>query len=139
MSDSRRSKRALVGSASTLAIGIVIGISVDRVVVVHGHDGPRAPGVVVIGPGEANAAFHELTEHLDLNEDQAAEAQEIFSAHQASVDTAWTAVQDHLGLAIASVLRELESVLDSGQLARLHEWMAERHGTVPPNTDGISH
>ena len=48
-----------------------------------------------------------------------------------AVDTAWTAVQEHLGLAIASVVNELESLLDTGQRGRLHEWMAERHGAAP--------
>ena len=65
-------------------------------------------------------------------------AHEIFSTHQASVDTAWTEVQDHLGLAIRSVMQELESVLEPGQLGRLHQWIAERHGALPVHTDGTS-
>ena len=138
MSDSKQSMRPLVGSASMLVIGIVIGVAIDRVTVVHGHGGAHAPRVVVIASGEPDAAFSELTEHLDLSEEQAGEAREIFSAHQASVDTAWTAVQDHLGLAIQSVMRELESVLEPGQLGRLHQWMAERHGTVPVRTGRTS-
>ena len=128
MKDSRRSIRALVGSTSTLVIGVVIGIAVDRVVVVHGHSSAHPSSVVVVASSGTDAAFRELAEHLDLSDEQALEAHEIFSAHQASVDTAWTAVQDHLGLAIASVMSELESLLDAGQRGRLHEWIAERHG-----------
>ncbi len=101
MSDSKRSIRPVVGSASMLVIGIVIGLAVDRMAVIHGHVGPHSPGVVVIGNGETDTPFRELAEHLDLTEEQAAEAHEIFLEHQASVDTAWTAVQDHLALAIA--------------------------------------
>ncbi len=138
MSDSKQSIRPLVGSASMLLIGVVIGIAIDRVTVIHGHGGAYSPGVVVVASAEPDVAFSELTEHLDLNEQQAAKAQEIFSAHQASVDTAWTEVQDHLALAIQSVMQELESVLEPRQRGRLHQWMAEHHGTVPVRTEQTS-
>ena len=138
MSDAKQSIRPLVGSASMLLIGVVIGIAIDRVTVIHGHGGAHSPGVVVVASAEPDAAFSELAEHLDLSEQQAAQAQEIFSAHQASVDTAWTEVQDHLGLAIQSVMQELESVLEPGQLGRLHQWIAERHGALPVRGEGTS-
>lgn len=128
MSDSKQSMRPVVGSASMLVIGIVIGVAIDRVTVLHGHGATHAPRVVVIASSEPHGAFRELTEHLDLSEEQAAKAQDIFLAHQASVDTAWTEVQGHLGLAIQSVMQELESLLEPGQLGRLHQWMEERHG-----------
>ena len=136
MSDSKQSMRPLVGSASMLVIGIVIGLAVDRMAVIHGHVGPHSPGVVVIGNGETDTPFRELAEHLDLTEEQAAEAHEIFLEHQASVDTAWTAVQDHLALAIANVMSELDSLLDVGQRGRLRQWVAERHGTLPIDSVG---
>lgn len=136
MSERKHSMKALVGSTSTLVIGIVIGIAIDRAVVIHGHNSPHTPAVAVIASSGTDAAFRDLTEYLDLSDEQALGAHEIFSAHQASVDTAWTAVQDHLGLAIASVVSELESLLDAGQRGRLHEWMAEHHGVVPLGPDG---
>jgi len=138
MSELKHSAKGMLGAGSILVIGIVIGFSLDRVTIVHGHSGRLAPNVVVIASGDPDAAFQELTAHLDLSEEQTTQAHEIFSAHQASVDTAWTAVQDHLGLAIASVMRDLEVLLDHDQLGRLHRWLADRHGVDPASADSAA-
>jgi hypothetical protein len=136
MSELKQSTRGVVGAASILVIGIVIGVALDRVVIVHGHGASPARSVVVMSSGEPESAVQELTAHLDLNAEQTAQAHEIFSSHQASVDTAWTEVQDHLGLPIANVLRDLETMLDHEQLGRLHQWMLERHGVAPGTAAG---
>ena len=61
MSERKHSMKALVGSTSTLVIGIVIGIAIDRAVVIHGHNSPHTPAVAVIASSGTDAAFRDLS------------------------------------------------------------------------------
>src|SRR5207247_10532588 len=62
--------------------------------------------------------------------EQSRRVQEIFAAHQGEMEAAWTQVHANLQRAMQQATTEIETVLDSAQVERLHAWLAERHGPI---------
>ena len=123
------STRALLALASTLIIGIVIGCGVDRTIL--------SPPAYARANTTQHAQFPhhdevlaELRAELKLSDEQAAKVQEIFGAHQTEIEAAWAQVHENLQRAMQKTTAEIETVLDSAQVQRLHAWIAERHGAA---------
>ena len=139
MSKTKHAAHAMLGAVSILAIGIVLGVLVDRVIL-----NPSALAADVPSAESELDATHEgflrgLQEDLGLTEVQASRVHEIMSRHQAAVNDAWSTVHARLAAAIDSVTAEIEAVLDPGQRAGLHEWLVERHGVRDAHTIGEGH
>lgn len=129
--------RGLVGAASILVVGIVIGIASTRMV--HNSAGGVGHVVVSIGSGAAQyAVLQEITDRLSLTPDQVTRIQVIISSSQGSVDTAWSAVREHLEQATVRMIADIEAELDEDQRELLRAWVVERHGDLP-GIDSIFH
>ncbi|HVH66747.1 MAG TPA: hypothetical protein VM716_02685 [Gemmatimonadales bacterium] len=112
-----------------MVIGIVIGCGADRTIL--------SPAAYARASATQHGQFPhhdevlaELRTELRLSPDQAARVQEIFTAHQAEIDAAWAQVHESLQRAMQQTTAEIETVLDSPQVQRLHAWIAERHGVA---------
>ena len=120
------SARAFLAVGSTLIIGIVIGCGVDRTLL-------SAPESAVASSVQHGTLPHhdevlaELTTELRLSPEQQARVQEIFTARQGEIEAAWAQVHETLLRAMQQTTAEIETVLDSTQVQRLHEWIAARH------------
>ena len=130
------SARALLAVAATFVMGIVVGCGLDRNIL-------SPPSYAASGAAQHDVARHheqvlaELRTELRLSPDQAARVQQIFAARQAEVDTAWAQVHANLQRAMQQTTTEIETVLDSTQIERLHTWIAKRHG--PRHGDAARH
>ena len=122
--------RPIIGATSMLVIGIVIGIVIDRAIVIA-HDGTGSAHVVVIGHDDTSVVSSGLATHLGLTEDESVAVHELLSGHQASVDTAWTAVREDLATGIERAMLGLDSLLDTDQRVRLREWLVSRSEANP--------
>ena len=139
MSKAKQKAHAVLGAVSILAIGIVVGVFLDRVIL-HTPDQALQPPTAAIALDASHEDFlRELHADLGLSEEQAGHVQEILSRHQAAVNEAWTVVHSRLGAAIDSVTAEIEALLDSEQRAGLHEWLMERHGVRDAHNVGEGH
>ena len=139
MSKAKHVAHAVLGAVSILAIGVVLGVLVDRVIF-----NPSALAADVPSASMTLDASHEgflrgLRDDLGLTEEQASRVHEIMSRHQAAVNDAWSAVHARLDAAIDSVTAEIEAILDPGQRVGLHEWLMERHGVRDAHTIGEGH
>jgi len=139
MSKSTHVAHAVLGAVSILAIGVVVGIWLDRVVL---H--PTALAADTSPAAVALDANHEgflqgLRDELGLTEAQASQIRQIMSRNQTAVDDAWSAVHFRLEAAIDSVTAEIEVILDPEQREGLHEWLMERHGERDAHTVGEGH
>ena len=67
---------------------------------------------------------------LGLSAEQSRRVQEIFTAHQGEIEGAWAQVHADLQRAMQQTTTEIETVLDSAQVERLHVWLAQRHGPI---------
>ena len=72
----------------------------------------------------------ELRAQLGLSAEQSRRVQEIFTAHQGEIEGAWAQVHADLQRAMQQTTTEIETVLDSAQVERLHVWLAQRHGPI---------
>ena len=121
--------KGLLGAASILVVGIAIGVATDRIVVVWGEGGHV--GEVRIGTAiEHHAVLDELKDRLSLSPDQDARIRAIVDASQASVDTAWSAVREHLEQATDRTIARIEVELDEDQRELLRIWVEERQGEL---------
>jgi len=139
MSNAKHVAHAVLGAVSILAIGVVLGIWLDRVVL---H--PSALAADTSSAALSLQASHEgflqgLRTDLGLTEEQAGQIRQIMSRHQTAVNDAWSAVHSRLEAAIDSVTAEIEVILDPGQRAGLHEWLMERHGERDAHAVGEGH
>ncbi len=130
------SARALLAVAATFVMGIVVGCGLDRNIL-------SPPSYAAAGAAQHDVARHheevlaELRTELRLSPEQAARVQQIFTARQAAIDTAWAQVHANLQRAMQQTTIEIETVLDSTQIERLHAWIAKRHG--PTHGDAVRH
>ena len=130
MKPDRQTLHAGLGMASLVVIGVVLGVTLDRTVPLPGHAAAR-PTEALDPAAEHRAAMRDLVVELQLSDAQKARVEEIFSRHQASVHEAWQIARDRLSTAVDSATVEIAGILDPAQLERFHEWVEERHGSVP--------
>jgi Spy/CpxP family protein refolding chaperone len=112
--------RAVLGAASLVVLGMVLGVAIDR------HLLPNRSHT------SAAAALHEMTmasaeERLDLTSDQRRQIDSIIAARHNSLRHAWQAVHSHLGAAVDSVHREIEAILTPAQRSEFREWLREEN------------
>ncbi len=80
----------------------------------------------------------ELSAELGLSADQSARVREIFARHHPERATAWAHAHANVQRAMQATT-EIETVLDSAQIERLHRWLAERHRSPLHNAPGQEH
>ncbi len=139
MSNAKHVAHAALGAVSILAIGMVLGVFLDRVIAHPNEPAAHSPTSETALDASHESFLSELQSDLGLTEEQAGRVQEILTRHQAAVNDAWTAVHSRLDAAIDSVTVEIEALLDSEQRAGLHEWLMERHGVREAHTVGEGH
>ena len=128
MSHAKHVLHAALGAVSILAIGVVLGVLLDRVVLLHGPSASYSAAASQSVDATHQSFLRELADDLGLTEAQATQVHEILVRHQAAVDEAWSLVHSRLESAIDSVTAEIEAVLEPGQRDRLSEWLRERYG-----------
>src|SRR5712692_4306371 len=112
----------------------VTGAVRDRTILLPAHSDAVAAGV----PRHHDEVLAELRAELGLSADQSARVQEILAAHQGEIEAAWAQVHANLRRRMQETT-ELEAVLDSAQIERLHAWLAERHGRTADHAPGQGH
>jgi|GEM_PF-2933889 len=134
MSNTRHLIHASIAAFSILAIGIVLGVVLDRTMLLQGLSDPNAVTEEQQLDSRHQDFHSELAAELGLSGDQARTVHEILIRHQSAVDEAWVFVHTQLESVIDSVTNEIEAILDSAQRERLFEFIRERHGAPPPQT-----
>ena len=120
----------LLAVLSIFVIGAVGGVVVDRTLLIPARAHPDAAGVRHEVPRHHDAVLAELRAELGLSAEQSRRVQEIFARHQGEIEAAWAQVHANLRRAMEETTKEIEIVLDSAQVRRLHVWLAERHGPI---------
>ncbi|MBI4500523.1 MAG: hypothetical protein HY700_05120 [Gemmatimonadetes bacterium] len=133
------SARALLAVLSIFVIGTVAGVVVDRTMLIPTHADATAAGVRGGVPRHHDEVLAELRAELGLSAAQSRRVQEIFAARQGQMEAAWTQVHANLQRAMQQTTTEIEAVLDSAQVERLHAWVAERHGPIADHAPGREH
>jgi Spy/CpxP family protein refolding chaperone len=110
--------RAVLGALSLLVIGAVLGIAIDRHLLLPSDHGTTA------------AAFHEMTmsaleERLDLTPDQRRQIDSIVAARHGTLEHAWQMLHTQLGAAVDTVHQEVEAVLTPAQRTEFAAWLRE--------------
>ena len=132
------SARALLAVVSIFVLGIVVGCGLDRTIL-------TSPTYAAAAGDQHGAARHhdevlaELRAELGLSAEQSARVQEIFAAHQGQMEAAWAQVHANVQRAMQETTTEIETVLDSAQVERLHAWLAKRHGPTFRHAPGREH
>jgi hypothetical protein len=129
------SARVSLTLLSMLILGTVAGVGVDRAILIPA----RAEAVGGSAPGGHETVLAALQAELSLSDDQLARVGEVFASHQSDIEEAWKQVHETLDVAIAEATIEVEAVLDSAQIERLHVWLARQHGSVPQHAPGRAH
>ncbi|HYT83935.1 MAG TPA: hypothetical protein VEK86_10805 [Gemmatimonadales bacterium] len=124
------SARALLAVLSIFVIGAVAGVALDRTMLIPAHADAAAAGVRRGVPRHHDEVLAELRAELGLSAEQSRRVQDIFAAHQGELEAAWAQVHANLQRAMQQTTTEIETVLDSAQVERLHAWLAERHGAI---------
>lgn len=129
MSNTKHLIHAAIGAVSILVIGVVLGVLLDRVALLHSSTSELEHLTPALALDTRHQEFlKDLQDDLQLTAEQATRVHEILSRHQNSVNEAWSAVHRVLEATIDSVTVEIEAVLAPEQRRRLHEWLLERHG-----------
>ncbi len=123
------SARVLLAVLSIFVIGAVAGVALDRTMLIPAHADAAVAGARH-GARHHDEVLAELRAELGLSAEQSRRVQEIFVAHQGEIEAAWTQVHANLQRAMQQATTEIETVLDSAQVERLHAWLAERHGPI---------
>ena len=113
----------------------------------HGRAADHAPGrghshanaVAADAPRHHEEVLTELRAKLSLSADQSTRVREIFARHHAEREAAWAQVHAQLQRTMQKATTEIEAVLDSTQIERLHAWLAERHGPTSHHAPGQAH
>ena len=132
------SVRALLAVASVFVVGVVAGCALDRTILAPPTDAVAA-GTRQGGPRHHDQVLDELRAKLGLSAEQSTLVQKIFAAHQANVEAAWAEVHASLQRTLHGVTTEIEAVLDSTQIERLHVWLDARHARTPDHARGREH
>ncbi len=120
----------LLAVLSIFVIGAVGGVVMDRTMLIPAHAHATAAGVRHEVPRHHDEVLVELRAELGLSAEQSRRVQEIFAAHQGEMEAAWAQVHANLQRATQQATTEIETVLDSAQIRRLHAWLAERHAPI---------
>ena len=113
----------------------VTGAVLDRTSLLPAH----ADAVAAGAPRHHDEVLAELRVELGLSAEQFARVQEIFARHHAESEAAWAQVHANLQRTMQQATTEIETVLDSAQIKRLHAWLAERHGPTSRHAPGQVH
>lgn len=127
------SARALLAGFSILLLGAVVGVALDRTMLMPAH------AAAARVPRHHEEVLAELRAELGLTAEQSARVQKIFAVHQGEITQAWSKVHADLQHAIQETTKEIETVLDSAQIERLHAWLAQRHGLDVGHVVGQAH
>jgi len=132
------SARALLAVLSIFVLGIVVGCGLDRSIL-------TSPTYAAAAGDRHSALRHhdevlaELRAELGWSAEQSRRVQEIFAAHQGAIEAAWAQVHANLQRAMQETTTQIETVLDSAQVERLHAWLAKRHGPTFRHAPGREH
>lgn len=129
------SARALLAVLAIFLLGAVAGVALDRTLLIPAHALAGEAGV----HRNHDEVLAELRAELGLSAEQSARVQEIFAAHQGEINAAWAEVHANVERAMQATTTEIETVLDSAQIERLHAWLAERHGLSLGHVPGRVH
>jgi len=124
------SARVLLAVLSIFVIGAVAGVVADRTMLIPAHADAAAAGIQPAIPRHDDDVLAELRTELGLSAEQSRRVPQIFAAHQGEMEAAWAKVHADLQCAMRETTTEIETVLDSGQVERLHAWLAKRHGPI---------
>lgn len=131
--------RTLLAVLSIFLLGAVAGVAVDRTMLIPDHAHAVAVGVRGGGPRDHDEVLAELRAELGLSPEQSAQVEEILAARHGEMEAAWAEIHANLRRATQQATSEIEAVLDSAQIERLHEWLAERHGRTSDHAPGREH
>jgi Spy/CpxP family protein refolding chaperone len=104
--------------ALTFAAGAMAGVAYDRHIAPM-HHGP---------PADARQLLAHLEDGLKLDSAQRTTIAAILARHQGVVDSAWHALQPHVGAMLDSVHHEILAVLTPEQRARFRSMVQTMHG-----------
>ena len=114
--------RVFVALAGVLALGVALGIVVDRVWLAP------APAHLAADPmTSADALVAVMKREVGLDDAQTRTVRQILARHQESVDSAWRAVRPNVHRAIGSAQMEIAMVLRPDQRARYLRWVQSAH------------
>jgi hypothetical protein len=132
------STRALLAVISVFVMGAVVGVVLDRSILIPANADARAAGVRHDG-GRNHEVLAELRTELGLSAEQSARVAEILAGRQGEMEAAWAEVHANLRRAMEEATNEIETVLDSAQVERLRVWLADRHGRTPKHAPSREH
>ncbi|HEY2848485.1 MAG TPA: hypothetical protein VGI97_01310 [Gemmatimonadaceae bacterium] len=104
--------------AVTFAAGTMAGIAYER----------RAPALHKATSMDSQHSIDHIARALDLDSAQRTAIAAILARHQGAVDSAWRALQPHVGATLDSVHREIMTVLTPGQQKRFQSLVTMMHG-----------
>jgi len=81
----------------------------------------------------------ELSTKLGLSADQSARVREMLARHHAESEAARAQGHANHQRTMQELTTEIEAVLDSTQVQRLHAWLAEHHGPASPHAPAHGH
>ena len=105
----------------TFAAGAMAGVAYDR----HG----RAPSAQM---PNSQQFVHHLQMQLELDSAQQAAVAAILAHHQYTVDSAWRAMQPHVGVALDSMVGEVMAVLRPDQAEKFSRLIHQMHPAMHP-------
>ena len=105
------------------AAGALAGTAFER----H-HIGRTAASISVMG--ESGVAIAELTDYLDLDEEQVAQIHAVIAANQNTVELMWEQFRPGVQDAMRDVHLEIAALLRPDQAERFHRWLL-RHASEP--------
>ena len=114
--------RGVTGILAVLIIGVVLGIMLDRAILVHSHGASDSGNET-----ERRLFVDRLRSDLGLSDEQLLEIESILYQQQAVVDSAWLDVRSHLHDSVDSLRNAIERVLTPEQREGFDEWWAQVH------------
>ncbi|MBI4500524.1 MAG: hypothetical protein HY700_05125 [Gemmatimonadetes bacterium] len=110
----------------------VTGAVQDRTILLPAHSDVVAAGV----PRHHDEVLTDLSAKLGLSADQSARVKEILATHHTESEVEAHASHQRT---MQTGMTEIEAVLDSAQIERLHAWLAERHDLASRHAPGHAH
>jgi hypothetical protein len=132
------STRALLAVVSVFVMGAVVGVVLDRSILIPANADARAAGIRH-DARRNHEVLAELRAELGLSAEQSARVAEILAGRQGEMEAVWTELHANVRRAMQEATREIETVLDSAQVERLRVWLAERHRPVSGHAPGREH
>lgn len=109
--------------AVTFAAGAMAGIAYDR----HGHP-------TTMQMPDAQHFVQHLRVELSLDSTQQRQVAAILAHHQYTVDSAWRAIQPHVGMALDSMVGDVLAVLRPDQAEKFRRLIGQMHPAMHPIT-----